>query len=661
MNEGIPDDTGTRQVNQMRNDRLTQEFEYGLTQLDMMVPDKPESSGLVFVDRLPSDVEPHEYIALEKARKYEADAVYFRRFGEGRASIPQIYIYDFTRSEKDEDEIGELHRRLWNSGQVPLFFIFTRTEVKIFNCLRKPELDDKSEKVIYSPMETINLTARVDEELEKLKEFSARKFDNGTFWEVSSYKDDFNLNEGSYETLLDHLKKIRDNLIHQNILEKTILQKLLVMSILVKYLEERRDEKGNTVFPEGFFSRYADGAKEFTGILKTKGACLKLFDYLSRHFNGEIFKWDNENERDKLFQADLTPFAKFLKAREDSSGQGTLWRLYSFNDLPIELISNIYEEFLGDKEGVVYTPPYLVHFLIDEAMPLAVPRPNFKVLDPACGSGVFLVAAYQRIINWWRIQNNWGTPGLNTLKRLLKENIYGVDVEEEAVRLATFSLSLALLDELSPRVIWEELKFDNLKNINLFEKDFFELIAHREFDETFDLVIGNPPFIEKLTTIYAKQIEQEEKGKRIQLPGNQLALLFLDQSLNVCKPRGMVCLILPAGPFLYNNNSFEFRKHLLQTYNVKQILDFTALSEVLFGSVDVATLSVFVKKEKPALKNILHVTFRRTKASKEKIHFELDHYDFHQVSYGSALNEPLIWKSNLLGGGRLHYIASRFS
>ncbi|MFC2155111.1 class I SAM-dependent DNA methyltransferase [Acidobacteriota bacterium] len=632
------------------------EFRSGLELLDMYVPERPDSSGLILSGQKTQT--DYEYIALEKAKRYGVDAVYFRRFDTGRAPIAQVYIYDYTQNEPDDETLGELQRRLWNSGQVPLFFVFTKTEIKIFNCLQKPIIDIKTRKVVSSPMKTIKLAAKVEKEL---KEFSARKFDNGCFWETSKYKDKFNLSESSYEMLISHLKKIRDDIIKEAILEKRIVQKLLVMAILVKYLEEREDEHGNTVFPEGFFSQFASGARKFTDILKERGACLKLFDYLSEHFNGEIFAWRDDEEREQLSQTDLTPFARFLEARTDLGGQGMLWPLYSFNDLPIELISNIYEEFLEDKDGIVYTPPYLVNFLIDEAMPLTEAKTDFKVLDPVCGSGIFLVAAFKRIIDRWRIQNNWKTPDLNILKKLLKDNIFGTDIESEVVRLTIFSLSLVLFDTLSPKVIWQELKFDNLKSSgNLFDKDFFELINKNEFGDKFDLVIGNPPFKSDLTQP-AWIIEKEQKKYRAPIPDQQVSLLFLEQSLTLCKSGGLLCLIVPAGPFLYNYGSVGFRRHFLQTCNTKQILDFTFLREILFGSANAAVAAVYAKKEEPEFKNILHATFRRTKLSKEKIYLELDHYDLHTVSYHDALKSPLIWKSNLLGGGRLHFLIARFS
>jgi methylase of polypeptide subunit release factors len=659
---------------------LTKEFKYGLEQLGMLDAKEAKSNGLVFTGTKPQN--NYEYLALEKAAAYNAHAVYFKQFENRNTSIPQVYIYDFTTgaNEPNMEEICQLHLKLWNSGQVPMFFVFTKSEIKIFNCLKSPKYDIKTGKITSSPMETINLAAHIDEYLEKakLKEFSARKLDNGSFWDTSKYRKKFQQKDSSYEKLLNYLKYVRKNFYkkctasmkdipgtsaEKESTAKSIVDKLLVMSILLKYLEERVDQDGNKVFPYDFFSDFAVGATCFIDVLK-KGSCLALFDYLSNHFNGEIFKWEDKKERELLAKIDLGESALFFEARSETGGQRTLWSLYSFNDLPIELISNIYEEFLveGDKKGIVYTPPYLVHFLIDESMPLESPSDDFKVLDPACGSGVFLVAAYQRILDWWRIRNNWEKPGLGTLKKLLKDSIYGVDIEPQAVRLAIFSLSLVLLDSLSPKEIWEKLKFEDLNQSgNLFEADFFHLIHEGQIKSKFNLVIGNPPFVEKLTTHKAVDIEEKQQQVRPPVPGNQLSLLFLEQALEVCKTGGHSCLILPSGPLLYNIGSHDFRTYLFQKYNVKQILDFTSLSDILFASAKVATAAIFVKKEEPESTTILHATFRRTKVSKDKLYLQLDHYDFHRVAYKHALKSPLIWKANLLGGGRLFSIISRLA
>jgi hypothetical protein len=205
-----------------------------------------QSPGLVFVGKEKRD--DSEIIALEYAKKYGADAVYFRRFDGGRPPIPQIYIYDFTENEKGaDDEIGVLYKRLWNSGQVPLFFIFYKTEVKIFNCLKHPKLDPSTGEISFTIFETIKLASRIKKEMDKLKDFSAKRFDNGTFWTNPKYKDKFKLKETAYLKLLNELKRLRKDIIKSRILEDNIAQKLLVMSILVKYLEEREDENGGMI------------------------------------------------------------------------------------------------------------------------------------------------------------------------------------------------------------------------------------------------------------------------------------------------------------------------------------------------------------------------------------------------------------------------------
>jgi hypothetical protein len=291
-------------------------------------------------------------------------------------------------------------------------------------------------------------------------------------------------------------------------------------------------------------------------------------------------------------------------------------------------------------------------------------KTDFKVIDPACGSGVFLVAAFRRMIHWWRIRNNWKKPDakdLNKLKKILKNNIFGVDKHKEAVRLTFFSLSLALLDELSPKVIWENLKFDNLQESNLISKDFFKLINDNFFQSDFDLVIGNPPFESKLTTPDAERIEKQKINERPKLPNNQIALLFLEQAMNLCKEGSDLCLIMPSGPFLYNNNSVEYRKYFLSAYHVPQIIDFTFLSAILFESAKVAVAVVFAKKQDPIKEDLLHVTVRRTMPAKKKLYFELDYYDFHRISHQETLENRLVWKANLLGGGRLKHLMARFA
>ena len=656
---------------------MNKELIYSLENLEM-IGDSNYNSGLVPVQEINKEKEipPEEIIAIENASKYRADYVYFRRF-DNRPSVPQVYLYDFTdKLGIEENELIFLHKQLYSSGQVPMFFVFTKKDVRIFNCFERPA---KGRNLVYKPLTIIELASDLSQKIDitnekEFKAFSGKSIDNGTFWENTKYSNEFIFNNSAYEKLLSELKQALLDIIDKDILPEDFARKIMVVSILIKYLEEREDENENRVFPNNFFRQFVSNATKFTDVLKKTGAFLKLLDHLAEHFNGGIFKLE-ENEREFIKEKDLTRFGQFLDGDLDGI-QFVFWRLYSFNDLPVELISNIYEEFLGKQPGVVYTPPYLVNFLLDEAMPLTSDNSDFKVLDPACGSGVFLVGAYRRLIYRWRKKNNWKNPDLKTLKRLLKENIFGIELNKEAVNLTIFSLSLALCDELTPLQIWQDLKFDKLQEENILHDDFFKVISTNGIQKEFDLVIGNPPFEAKLTSS-AKYIEKivsrermisishkdgETKDLFVKLPDNQISLLFLEQSVPLCKKNGLVCLIQPSGPFLYNNSSFRFRQVLLNKYHIPQIVDFTHLSRILFGkNGDVATAAVFIKNEKSREKGLLHITARRTKTHKEKLYFELDTYDFHHVPHKIAFNDPLIWKSNFIGGYRFHQLILRLA
>lgn len=189
---------------------------------------------------------------------------------------------------------------------------------------------------------------------------------------------------------------------------------------------------------------------------------------------------------------------------EASTRQYILWEIYSFNHLPIELISGIYEAFLKKEKGVVYTPPYLVNLLIDECMPLDKAQEffadeKFKVFDPACGSGIFLVAALKRMVQWKVILHYKATgkvayPDIETIKRITRNNIFGTDIEKGATLVTIFSLCIALCDKLSPMQIWNKLRFDEeIVEKNIRTTDFFKIYNDLPKGE-YDLVIGNPPF-----------------------------------------------------------------------------------------------------------------------------------------------------------------------
>lgn len=651
-----------------------------------------EDVGLVYCTSNPEV--PAELFAIEQAKRYGVHAVLFRRFFDGRDPVPEVYLYDYTETAKLSDmqrtKIAETHRKLWNAGCVSLFFVVTKTEVLLFNCMKQPEIEKKSSNAdpLFSPWEKLKLAAQTEKERKKLQEFRGELFASGAFWEYSEYSQEFSYDKSAQKTLLNELQKVRDAVVEEKLFSPDFSNKLLVMLILAKFLEEQVNGEQPRFFPQGYFEKFSDGEDTLLAVIKNPSGLVGLFDDLNQQekFNGGIFSLD-EDEKEAL--KSLSPqqaeqLAEFFEGKLDGR-QYALWRLYSFKYLPIEVISNIYELFLPKekkkKQGIVYTPPFLVSLLVNECMPLTSPPERFadegfRVLDPACGSGIFLVAVFKRLVQWWRIQNNFEKPSPEILKKLLRENIYGVDLESQATMVAMLSLQIALCYEMLPEEPQEpwELHFDDLyKNGNLRAQDFFEVVYERtyegkaveKFPESFDLVIGNPPFVSKYSKAgnlcFNERVKREKKEK-LGIPDKQIALLFLREAIEFCSSSKRLCFILPAGHFLYNTNSSGFREHFLSSFMVDEILDFTPLRSELFESSDVATCAVLANNVCPPLEHdVQHILFRSTTSSRNKRMFESNYYDMHTVSLEEACSLPFIWKVNLLGGWRLALIAKRFS
>lgn len=135
------------------------------------------------------------------------------------------------------------------------------------------------------------------------------------------------------------------------------------------------------------------------------------------------------------------------------------------------------------------------------------------------------------------------------LTAILKECIYGVDLNEEAVRVASFSLSLALCDFLDPRSIWNELSFPKLVNENLIVSDFFDNALDSRLTK-YDIVIGNPPWQSQLTN---KANNYLKENKYI-VGDKQIAQAFPIKCASICKETGVVCLLMPSKGLLFNRS-----------------------------------------------------------------------------------------------------------
>lgn len=644
----------------------TQLFEQHLINLNFSLLTNNTESGVMLTNNYENInldlASPDILFALETAKnKFQADAVYFRYFQDGRAYMPQLYLFDYTQKKITNDDKNKIHIQMWNGYQVPAYIIIEQSTVSIFDSRKRPK-----EEINSYAKEILTWTG------DAIEEFNAKDFDSGIFWDEQNEKKNFKFEQSATRDLIRGLKEVFRSFLEESGLNRHVALKLLVQSLLIKYLEERDVKSASGYFAGTYFKKNFQ-CSDFCETIR-KGKLLNLLDQLAKDFNGKIFEWDKEKEiqeRKAIQQSEVKSLANYLDGNIQDN-QYVIWRLYSFSHLPVEVISSVYEELLTDSKDIVYTPEMIVSTLVDECMPLKIPQKDFKVIDVSCGSGIFLVKTYKRIVQWWRYEHWKKTgklikPTLTVLKELLLQSIHGVDIEQDAIRLSVFSLALAVLDEvdLDPPT-WEKLQFPDLST-NIITQDFFEYIQN-QLNADFDLVIGNPPF--NLPTVNGKEPKRTKYFKdlkdkigyqsEIKIPDENPALHFLVQSLSLLKENALLCLIQPSGPILYQKD-LSFKKVLFSQNNLLQVIDFTKLADKLWGRKNVSTAAVFIQKALPDNEDVLHLVANRTFSNKNRLFLEFDHYDFHIVSKDAVLNSPFVWKANLMGGGRLRQLLERLS
>ena len=441
-------------------------------------------------------------------------------------------------------------------------------------------------------------------------------------------------------------------------LNSSLRRRLLVLSLLTAYLEERK------AFPEGFFSNYIENAQKFFQVLRNGPALVKLLADLENKFNGHVFSFTPEEILVLRSGAGLEQFSDLIEAKTEVNGQLSLWDLYSFRDLPVEVISHIYQLFVEDSSSSIYTPHFLVQLILDEVLsPARINRlysENEVILDPACGSGIFLVEAYKRLILHWRANNDWKNPNVETLQEILQK-IHGIDLDEGAVELTAFSLCLSLCDSLQPETLRSsEGLFPSLMGKTVHHSCFFEAIQSDKISANVGIVIGNPPFVSKLATKAAKKsYEKYNKGGDL-LPDRQLAYLFLHESMSLLTHGGILGMLQSAN-FLYNLKAKKFRQKFFKSFNVREILDFVSVRG-LFSKAggDPKVITVIAEANNPLPSNkVLHATFRRSGRTKAQQSFDLGYHDLHWIPNWklTAINE--VWRANLMGGHRAAELTQR--
>lgn len=605
--------------------------------------------GLVPVSGYQSAGRPPEEVAMmEKARDYKAHAVFFEAGRNGRPPIAQAFVF-VSDGPADDPQFGKLHQRLWSWGGVPLIYRKTPGVVQLFRCAHKPDFISATGETVCRPFKMFKTAVAINDD----PWWDALRLRNGTLWDDPAVcKIMLSASKSAHKRIIDAVKQLNDDLNAEGILRKHLRRKLLILSLLIAYLEER-----GVLLPD-YLGQFHNGATKFFEVLAHGDALVKLLSALEDRFNGNVFTLDETDRQSLRGNSQLARFAKLIEGREELNGQLTLWQLYSFKDLPVELISHIYQLFVKDTDSSVYTPPFLVRLMLDEALSWdrldRLHEKNEIILDPSCGSGIFLVEAYKRLVLHWRSRNKWRRPGVALLKSLLKK-VHGVDLEEGAVELAAFSLCLALCDALEPETIRSTIKlFPPLAGKTLHHSCFFEAKEQGMIKEPIGLVTGNPPFTSSLGTPGAERSYERYESTHGSLPDKQLAYLFLHEAIEMVADGGVLCMLQQYN-FLYNQQSLTFRKDFFTRWDVRELLDFVSVRGLFQkGGADTKVVVVLAEATSPQTdRKILHATFRRSGRVDAETGFDIDYYDLHWLSRELVLANDGVWRSDLLGGGRV--------
>lgn len=543
---------------------------------------------------------------------------------------PVLFLKEVDSFSKDIlKQISEIQRLCWNFQKVLFLYVYTKTEIRIYNCSEKPfgYEENVDEDEFAKKLSKLELYSCKETDKEKLKKlnilFSRIAIDTGFVWsstEAKEIKEKINLQNRVDKFLIQSLINVSRELGKKGLTDKNLIHKLVMRSLFLLYLEDKgatkkEDYKKNSLVAETYLDLLKEGEVNYV---------YDLFEKLADDFNGSLFNIE-ENEKNIVTYEHLELIGKCFTNGYVISNQIQLfsdWRLFDFSIIRIELLSEIYENFLSElnneekkKTGTFYTPPSLVELILNEKLPVRNNESDYKVktLDPSCGSGIFLVQSFKRLVKRYENKHNSKLNDFTVLVDILKSNIYGIEIDPKSIKVAAFSLYLALLDNLDPKTGWWNgtIKFPYLINDkedeslkeqgnNLFKRDTISNLSEIKELQNFDLIVGNPPFGTKnlLPTITA-YCKKENFAKEMVLP-------FLHKA-TLLAPKGKIALIFNTKVLTNTGGTYRnFRKWLFNKNYVEKVYNFSILRKApkfsggqLFGSAVGPISIVFYQKETP--------------------------------------------------------------
>lgn len=569
--------------------------------------------------------------------------------------------YIFTPNESD---VFKFHKVLWNRNTEPVFIAVSETKSHLINVKEKPDKERPLKKSICIQSFDYGINTEgfenIDSEL-----ISKAYIDSAYFFEFVSKKQRKSSKTVDKDLLLN-LLELKSDLIKNG--NDQIVHLLILRCLFIKYLEDR-----------GIF-----GHNYLLNILES-GNPQKLneaFGQVAR-INGDIFKYDGEFDISEIKEEYLHPLALFF--RYDYRSRQQLLFPYQFDNIPIQLISHVYEAFLKSStrkgDGIYYTPDFLVDFMLTKSFKEKLSKnPKATILDPAVGSGAFLVQAFQMIQ-----EAHGDNLNFESKKEILRTQLYGIDIDTNALQIAAFSLYLALLKTEDPVFIKDEIRRENpilpsLIGVTLMSGN---TILEDPFPgKVFDCIASNPPWgsvLKDSDDPEVKEVYQREREAIANKTGNypeyefvadfERSQAFLARVTKWGDNTTSFVMVVKNSIFL-NDKSLEFRRDLLNKYQIDTFYELSHYNEILFkksvigevhgekvelGASEPCALLIFKIKSNRDGDSTLH--YISPKLTDFAEHFEIIHYseaDSFQLDQSEFGEQDSFWKVLVHGDIETH-------
>lgn len=492
---------------------------------------------------------------------------------------PYILFFDLSGPLFQQELEQEIHKKIWSFDQSPLAFILKDGDVEIYNAFSYEKKKKKLEQIKVK-----------DEQLDHL--FSFWNIQSGNLWtwlQKEFYKDTIKKKRVN-QKLFDNIKEVREKLIIGESLSDDQANTLILRLIFVRYLIDR-----NVKLPEEFISGITIDERRisFIELIGKPRVLNTFFGELNDKFNGVLFKDVHfELSKKQALQLSHVFSGETPEAESLFHGSEFFFEIFDFSIIPVELISGIYESLIDPEtrklNAAVYTPSFLVEYILSETVDKFLDKHphniECKIFDPSVGSGIFLVQGYRRMVEK-ELEINKSIKKIR-LREIAVNNLFGIDIEKQALKVTCFSIYIAMLDYIDPASILTSFKFPDLIGNNLFEADFFDT-SHPYNDviaaEGINFLLGNPPWKSDKSPYHLKWL----KDSNVTIARFEIAQSFLLRSKAFMNTETVASFIVTSTIF-YNiaEPAKVFKQNFLTTFCLNAFFDLSPVRRLIFEEKD---------------------------------------------------------------------------